>query len=114
MTRADYFRCRKTQALLNQGRMLYRRGESYSAIARALGISPDTARRWIDPEYDARRRSCAPQPNRHASREPDEAMFPTLPFVPGLTITGRYRMKLDHDEFGLNKSKLINVIDSSI
>ena len=113
-TRADYFSCRKTQALLNQGRTLYRRGESYSAIARALGVSPDTARRWIDPEYDARRRSCAPRSNRHASLEPDEAMLPTLPFVPGVIITGRYRMKLDHDEFGLSKSKLINVIDSSI
>ena len=92
-TRADYFSCRKTQALLNQGRTLYRRGESYSAIARALGVSPDTARRWIDPEYDARRRSCAPLSTRQASAEADEAMFPTLPFVPGLIITGRYRMK---------------------
>jgi hypothetical protein len=92
-TRADYFSCRKTQALLNQGRTLYRRGESYSAIARALGVSPDTARRWIDPEYDARRRSCAPLSTRQASAEADEAMFPTLPFVPDLIITGRYRMK---------------------
>ena len=90
--RADYFHCRKTQALLNQGRALYRRGESYSSIARALGVNPDTARRWIDPEYDARRRGRAAQSYRHAD-ELDEAMLPTLPFVPGLIITGRYRMK---------------------
>ena len=92
-SRADYFHCRKTQALLNNGRTLYRRGESYSAIARALGVTPDTARRWIDPEYDARRRSRATHLNRHVSGESDEVLLPTLPFVPGLKITGRYRMK---------------------
>lgn len=93
-TRADYFHCRRTPALLNLGRTLYRRGESYSAIARALGISPDTARRWIDPEYDATRRSRAAQSSRHPPGElMDEADLPTLPFVPGLVITGRYRMR---------------------
>ncbi|WP_119392736.1 helix-turn-helix domain-containing protein [Taklimakanibacter lacteus] len=92
-TRADYFQCRKTRSRLNLGRTLYRRGESYSAIARALGITPDTARRWVDTEYDAKRR-CAAQLNRQPPAEVmDEADLPTLPFVPGLMITGRYCMK---------------------
>ena len=93
-SRADYFHSRKTQALVNQGRALYRRGENYSAIARALGITPDTARRWLDPDYDAKRRSRA----MHLAAKAEGAMaddpaLPTLAFVPGITISGHYRMK---------------------
>src|SRR5689334_17119019 len=58
-TRADYFVTRRTPALVNQARTLYRRGERYAAIARALGITPDTARRWLDPGYDQQRRNRA-------------------------------------------------------
>lgn len=92
--RADYFRSRKTQALVNQGRALYRRGENYSAIARALGITPDTARRWLDPDYDATRRSRAVHLAANAEGTmADDPALPTLAFVPNITVSGRYRMK---------------------
>jgi len=94
-SRADYFRSRKTLALVNQGRALYRRGENYSAIARALGVTPDTARRWLDPDYDATRRSRAIHlaPNAEGTMA-DAPALPTLAFVPCITISGCYRMKL--------------------
>lgn len=92
-SRADYFRGRKTQALVDEGRALYRRGENYSAIARALGITHDTARRWLDPDYDAKRRNYAIQPAASAETAmADAPALPTLPFVPGIIISGRYRM----------------------
>jgi hypothetical protein len=74
---------------VSEARRLYRRGENYSHIARAIAVTPDTARRWLDPEYDIRRR-------RHyapAARPEGEGNVPTLPFVPGILITGRYRMR---------------------
>jgi hypothetical protein len=83
-----YFRRRKTAELVSEVRRRYRSGENYSHIARAIAVTPDTARRWLDPEYD--------QSRRHRSaitRQPDgEGSVPTLPFVPGIVITGRYRM----------------------
>ncbi len=90
-SRADYFGNRRTQALVNQARALYRRGERYSSIARALGVTPDTARRWLDPEYDAHRRSRVT--HGLAEISPDDANLPTLPFIPGLIVSGRYRMR---------------------
>lgn len=96
-TRAEYFFSRKTPALVNQVRTLYRRGESYSAIGRAIGVSPDTVRRWIDPDYDQKRRGRTGR-NIPQGEEPaaDADGVPTLAFVPGLTISGRYRMKRPH------------------
>ena len=94
-TRADYFGSRRTQSLVNQVRTLYRRGETFSSIARALAITPDTARRWLDPEYDDLRRHNrgSPSPSHVSDGSQDADMFPTLPFIPGITISGRYRMK---------------------
>ena len=94
-THADYFGGRKTQSLVNQVRTLYRRGETFSSIARALAIAPDTARRWLDPEYDYLRRHNrdVPVPGHVLDSSMDADMFPTLPFIPGITISGRYRMK---------------------
>ena len=93
-SRADYFRSRKTQGLVNQARTLYRRGENYSSIARALGVTPDTARRWLDPDYDARRRSRTVQlATSTEEATADDANLPTVPFIPGLIVSGRYRMK---------------------
>jgi hypothetical protein len=93
-SRANCFANRKTQALVNQGRALHRRGENYSAIARALGVARDTARRWLDPEYAGHRRSRAtpPPPGAEATMAGEPAL-PTLPYIPGITISGRYRMK---------------------
>lgn len=88
-TRADCFRRRKTTGLVNEVRRLYRRGETYSHIARAIAVTPDTARRWLDPDYDMTRRRytlALGQPGNGSD-------VPTLAFVPGLVITGRYRMK---------------------
>jgi hypothetical protein len=71
--------------LVRQVRLLYRRGENRRAIARALGIASDTARRWLDPDYQHQRSfRCA------VSEEPE---LPTLPFVPGVVVSGRYRMQ---------------------
>jgi hypothetical protein len=93
-SRADYFRSRKTEALANQARKLHRRGENHSAISRAIGIAPDTARRWLHPDYDAKRRRCGVHPMAKAEGTmEDDPALPTLPFVPGITISGRYRMK---------------------
>ncbi|QIG49553.1 hypothetical protein G5V57_18655 [Nordella sp. HKS 07] len=96
-TRAQYFSRRKTPALVNQVRTLYRRGERFSAIARALAVNPDTVRRWLDPEYEDQRRS---RTRRTIQDENvlanEEGMLPTLPFVPGITVSGRYRMKRPH------------------
>ena len=93
-SRAEYFHRRKTEALVNQGRTLFRRGENYSSIARALAITPDTARRWLDPEYDARRRSRTVRlATGLEEATADDTNLPTLPFIPGLIICGRYRMK---------------------
>jgi hypothetical protein len=94
-THADYFGGRKTQNLVNQVRTLYRRGETFSSIARALAIAPDTARRWLDPEYDYQRRHnrYSPSPNYVSGDSTDDDTLPTLPFIPGITISGRYRMK---------------------
>ncbi|MFZ5676328.1 MAG: helix-turn-helix domain-containing protein [Pseudomonadota bacterium] len=92
-TRADYFQTRRTPALVNQARSLYRRGERYATIARALGVNPDTVRRWLDPDYDQMRRSRAAQRSENDELAEEEALLPTLPFVPGITISGRYRMK---------------------
>ena len=92
-TRADYFYTRRTPALVNQARSLYRRGERYAAIARALSVNPDTVRRWLDPDYDQMRRSRAGQRSECDELAAEEALLPTLPYVPGITISGRYRMK---------------------
>lgn len=92
-TRADYFQKRRTPALVNQARSLYRRGERYATIARALGVNPDTIRRWLDPDYDQMRRSRAVQHSDADELAAEEALLPTLPYVPGITISGRYRMK---------------------
>lgn len=93
-SRADYFYTRKTPALVNQVRALYRRGERHAAIARAIGVSPDTVHRWLDPDYDLKRRSRAAQTGTRDGEEVlEDALLPTLPYVPGITISGRYRMK---------------------
>lgn len=92
-TRADYFHTRRTPALVNQARSLYRRGERYATIARALQVNPDTVRRWLDPDYDQMRRSHVIQRSESEMLAAEEALLPTLPFVPGITISGRYRMK---------------------
>ncbi len=92
-TRADYFHLRRTPALVNQARSLYRRGERYATIARALGVNPDTVRRWLDPDYDRMRRSRAVHRSESEELAAEEALLPTLPYVPGITISGRYRMK---------------------
>jgi hypothetical protein len=89
LPRADYFRPRKTSDLVSQVRHLYRSGENYSRIARAVAVAPDTARRWLDPGYDMARRRYA-----MALHQPEsEDSVPTLAFVPGILITGRYRMR---------------------
>ena len=88
-TGTDCFRRRKTTGLVNEVRRLYRRGETYSHIARTIAVTPDTARRWLDPDYDMTRR-------RHAlafGQSGNGSDRPTLAFVPGIVITGRYRMK---------------------
>jgi hypothetical protein len=88
-SRDDYFRRRKTPGLVNEVRRLYRSGENYSRIARTIAVTPDTARRWLDPDYDMSRR-------RHAGalqQSESGGNVPTLPFVPGIVITGRYRMR---------------------
>lgn len=92
-TRADYFHLRRTPALVNQARSLYRRGERYAAIARALAVNPDTVRRWLDPDYDHMRRSRVVHRTEREELAAEEAPLPTLPYVPGITISGRYRMK---------------------
>ncbi|WP_162918587.1 hypothetical protein [Taklimakanibacter deserti] len=89
--RADQFRRRRTSELVSQARHLYRRGDNYAGIARVVAVTPDTARRWLDPDYDLRRRRYAAVIG--AYRPEDEADVPTLAFVPGVVITGRYRMK---------------------
>jgi hypothetical protein len=92
-SRADYFHLRRTPALVNQARSLYRRGERYATIARALGVNPDTVRRWLDPDYDRMRRSRVVHRSESEELAAEEELLPTLPYVPGITITGRYRMK---------------------
>lgn len=92
-TRADYFQKRRTPALVNQARSLYRRGERHAAIARALAVNPDTIRRWLDPDYDQMRRSRVVQRSESAELAAEWALLPTLPYVPGIIISGRYRMK---------------------
>lgn len=91
-SRAGYFCRRRTDALVSQARVLYRRGENFSCIGRALAVSPDTARRWLDPDYDLRRRDCAAATIDCDGRG-NEVDLPTLPFVPGIVISGRYRMQ---------------------
>jgi hypothetical protein len=88
-SRAQYFRNRKTPELVSEVRRLYRRGETYSHIARAIAVAPDTARRWLDPDY-AGQRICRAVATFGPEGEGD---VPTLPFVPGIVITGRYRMQ---------------------
>jgi hypothetical protein len=85
----EHFRRRKTLALVGEVRRLYRGGGNYARIARAVAVAPDTARRWLDPGYDLHRRraSIAASP---PEGDPD---VPTLAFVPGVIITGRYRMR---------------------
>jgi hypothetical protein len=92
-SRGNYFCSRKTEALANQARELHRRGENYSAISRALGITPDTARRWLHPDYDTKRRRPAYLGAKARGMTEDDPAVPTLPFVPGVIISGRYRMK---------------------
>jgi hypothetical protein len=76
---------------VSEVRRLYRHGANYSHIARAVAVTPDTARRWLDPDYDMRRRRYAAA--AAASRAEGEGDVPTLAFVPGILITGRYRMR---------------------
>lgn len=92
-SRADYFHLRRTPALVNQARSLYRRGERYATIARALAVNPDTVRRWLDPDYDRMRRSRVVHRSESEELALEEALLPTLPYVPGISISGRYRMK---------------------
>jgi hypothetical protein len=86
----EHFRRRRTPALVGEVRRLYREGENYSGIARAIAVTRDTARRWLDPDYDLHR-------SRHAAtavlRPEGEGDVPTLAFIPGIVITGRYRMR---------------------
>jgi hypothetical protein len=89
--RADQFRRRRTPELVNEVRSLYRQGENYARIARVISVAPDTARRWLDPKYDIWRRRYAAVIG--AYRSEGEGDVPTLAFVPGVVITGRYRMK---------------------
>jgi hypothetical protein len=79
--------------LVNQARSLYRRGERYATIARALAVNPDTVRRWLDPDYDRMRRSRVVHRSESEELALEEALLPTLPYVPGISISGRYRMK---------------------
>jgi len=72
-------------------RHLYRRGDNYARIARVVAVTHDTARRWLDPDYDLRRRRYAAVIG--ACRPEGEGGVPTLAFVPGVVITGRYRME---------------------
>ena len=89
--RADGFGSRKTPELLHAARRLHREGENYARIARAIAVAPDTARRWLDADYDMRRRRYAAA---HSACRPEYAVdMPTLAFVPGLVVTGRYRMQ---------------------
>lgn len=90
-SRGDHFRNRKTPELVSQVRRLYRHGENYARIARVIAVTPDTARRWLDPDYDLRRRRYAAVIG--AYRHEGEGDMPTLAFVPGIIVTGRYRMK---------------------
>lgn len=93
-SRADYFYKRKTPALVNQVRALSRRGERHAAIARAIGVSPDTVHRWLDPDYDLKRRSRIGRATAcEGDTVADDALLPTLPYIPGIVISGRYRMK---------------------
>lgn len=93
-SRADYFYSRKTPALVNQVRALYRRGERHAAIARAIGVTPDTVHRWLDPDYDLKRRGRAAQARAcNVEKVADDALLPTLAYVPSIVISGRYRMK---------------------
>lgn len=93
-SRADYFYSRKTPALVNQVRTLYRRGERHAAIARAIGVTPDTVHRWLDPDYDLKRRSRVGKTRAcEEEKVADDALLPTLPYIPGIVISGRYRMK---------------------
>lgn len=89
--RSDHFCRRKTSELVSQVRRLYRYGENYARIARAVAVTPDTARRWLDPDYDLRRRRYAAVIG--AYRTEGDGDMPTLAFVPGIVVTGRYRMK---------------------
>jgi hypothetical protein len=93
-SRTNCFANRKTQALVDRGRSLQRRGKNYSAIALALGVARDTARRWLDPGYAGHRRSHdKPPPPAAEGTMAGEPALPTLPYIPGITISGRYRMK---------------------
>lgn len=78
-----------TPELLRSARTLYRQGSRCASIARILGVSPDTIRRWLDPDYDRYRKykgKAVPAP-------PVPGAVPTLPFVPNIEITGRYQMR---------------------
>jgi hypothetical protein len=88
-TCGEYFRRRKTPALLGEVRRLYRGGENYARIARGMAVASDTARRWLDPDYDLHRRRRA----AIAALRVGDADVPTLAFVPGIVISGRYRMR---------------------
>jgi hypothetical protein len=87
-TCGEYFRRRKTPALVGEVRRLYRGGENYAGIARGMAVASDTARRWLDPDYDLHRRRRAAV----AALSVGDADVPTLAFVPGIVISGRYRM----------------------
>jgi hypothetical protein len=54
-----------------------------------IAVTPDTARRWLDPSYDLYRR----RPAAAALPPHGETDVPTLAFVPGILVTGRYRMR---------------------
>jgi hypothetical protein len=86
---SGYFRRRRTPDLVGEARRLYRGGENYSGIARAIAVAPDTARRWLDPDYDLNRRRAAIA----ALSLEAQTDVPTLAFVPGILVSGRYRMR---------------------
>lgn len=90
-SRSDHICRRKTPELVSEVRRLYRRGENYARIARVIAVTSDTARRWLDPDYDLRRRRYAAVIG--AYRPESDGDMPTLAFVPGIIVTGRYRMK---------------------
>lgn len=88
--RGGYFLRRRTPELVGEARRLYRYGENYARIARAIAVAPDTARRWLDPGYDVQRRR---QAVIAAWGQEGGGDVPTLAFVPGIVVSGRYRMR---------------------
>jgi hypothetical protein len=76
------------------------KGMLWKEIAAHFGVDPDTAHRWADPSYHAKRLAKDYRRKRSARAKfvtvYDETVsgpsFPTLAYVPGIVVTGRYQM----------------------